>query len=239
MASTEMQRLWKLNLVDSGLVDIRHRAANLDVGKKLIAELEELKKLDAEVGGHARKVSAELTDLELAQKGIDDKLKKIDKQLYGGSVVNPREVENLEKEIKALKRQRDVNDERILALWDIVPPAKEAASKVEANIIEKQKQISERKKAAIAEKSTLEAEFARLTAARTNATRGIGPGLMNKYDGIRQRMDGVGMAEVSRKNTCSRCGTVLPERAVQMLKDEKVVTCESCHRILYYTEGVV
>jgi len=239
MASTELQRLWKLNQIDSGLVDIRHRAANLDVGKRLTAELEELKKRDAEIGGNARKLSAELTDLELAQKGIDDKLKKIDKEMYGGSVVNAREVENLQKEIAALKRQRDHNDEKILGLWDTVPPAKAAASKIETQIAEKEKQIVERKKAAIVEKQKLEAEFARLTQLRPDAARGVNPGLMNKYDSIRQRMGGVGMAEVTRKNSCAGCGTVVAERAVQSLKDEKVITCESCHRILYYTEGVV
>ena len=98
MASAELQRLWKLSQIDSGLVEIRHKAAALDPGKKVTAELEELKKQDAEIGGHARKLSADLADLELAQKGIDDKLKKIDKELYGGKIVNPREVENFEKE---------------------------------------------------------------------------------------------------------------------------------------------
>ena len=159
--------------------------------------------------------------------------------MYGGSVVNPREVENLEKEILLLKRQRDANDEKILGLWDVIPPAKEAASKIEAKIVEKQKQVNERKKAAMAEKTFLETEFARLTKLRPDALRGIGPGLMNKYDSIRQRMGGVGMAEATRKNTCGGCGTVLAERMVQSLKEEKVVTCESCHRILYYSEGVV
>jgi predicted nucleic acid-binding Zn-ribbon protein len=239
MASTELQRLWKLNQIDGGLVEIRHRAANLDVGKTLTAELEDLKKQDADVGGHARKLSADLTDLEVTQKGIDDKLKKIDKQMYGGSVVNPREVENLEKEVAALKRQRDANDEKILGLWDALPPAKEAAAEIEAKIAEKQKLIIERKKSALVEKTTLESEFARLTKLRPDALRGIGPGLMNKYDSIRQRMGGVGMAEATRKNTCAGCGTVLAERMVQSLREEKVVTCESCHRILYYSEGVV
>ncbi len=239
MASAELQRLWKLNQIDAGLVDIRFRAANLDVGKKLTAEIEALKKEDEVVGGNARKLSADLTDLELAQKGIEDKLKKIDKELYGGKIVNSREVENLEKEIVALKKQRNANDEKILVLWDTVPPAKEAAAKLEAKIAERQKQLVDRKKAALAEKAALEAEFARLTKARPDAANGIGPGLMTKYDSVRQRMDGVGMAEASRKNTCGGCGTVFPERSVIALREDKVVTCESCHRILYYTEGVV
>jgi len=239
MASAELQRLWKLSQIDSGLVQIRLRAANLDIGKKIAAEIAELQKQDLEVGGHAKKLSADLTDLELSQKGIEDKLKKIDKEIYSGKIVNAREVENLEKEVAALKRQRDANDEKILGLWDVVPSAKEAAAKLEAKIAEKQKQLVDRRKAAIAERTALETEFARLTKLRPEATKGISPGLMNRYDGIRNRMDGVGMAEVTRKKTCGVCGTVIPERAVQSLIEEKVVTCESCHRMFYYTEGVV
>ncbi len=239
MASSELQRLWKLNQIDSGLVDIRHRAAALDPGRKLHAELEELKRQEAEIGGRARALQTELTDLELNQKGISDKIKKIDKELYGGTVVNPREVENFDKEKLALKARRDASDERIMELWDLIPPAKEATAKVEAAIAEKQKQIAERKKAALAEKAALEAEFQRLTQLRPEAARGITAGLMTRYDGIRQRMDGVGMAEATKKSFCARCGTALAERTIQSLKEDKVVICESCHRILYYSEGVV
>ena len=239
MASLELQRLWKLSQIDSGLVEIRHRAANLDIGQRITAEIEALKAQDAEVGGRARKLSADLTDLEVLQKGIEDKLKKIDKLMYGGTVVNSREVENLEKEVAALKKQRAANDEKILELWEVVPPAKEAAAKIEAQIAAKQKQLVERKKAAVAEKAKLEADFVRLTQARPDALRGISPGLMNKYDSVRQRSGGIGMAEATKKNTCAGCGTVIAERMVQSLIDEKAVTCESCHRILYYTEGAV
>ncbi|RYF45944.1 MAG: hypothetical protein EOO38_15085 [Cytophagaceae bacterium] len=31
----------------------------------------------------------------------------------------------------------------------------------------------------------------------------------------------------------------LPERTIQGLKDDKPLACETCHRLLYYTEGVV
>jgi len=239
MASAELMRLWKLNQVDVGLVEVRLKAANLDVGKKIAAEMAELKKQDDEIGGKARKLQADLTDLEIMQKGIDEKIKRIDKQLFGGTIVNPREVENLEKEIAALKRQRDATDAKILQLWEVLPPAKEAAGKLDAQIAEKQKQLAERKKAALVERTALEAEFARLNKLRPEVVKGIGPGLMNKYEGIRQRMGGVGMAEVTRRHTCSGCGTIIAARSVQSLTEDKVVTCESCHKILYYTEGVV
>lgn len=238
MASAELQRLWKLSKIDSGLVEVRKRAAALDPGRTIQAELTKLEAEEAEVGGRARGLHAEQRDLELQQKAIEDKLKKIDKELYGGKVVNSREVENLEKEIVALKRQRDHLDERLLELFELVPPAQAAAKKVDDKIADAKARLAARKKQALQEKASLEAEFARLNAARPEAAKGFSPTLIARYDAIRQKAGGIGMAEVVGR-TCGGCGTQLPERALQALKEDKLATCESCHRILYFTEGVI
>ena len=239
MASAELQRLWKLSQVDAKIVEIRKKAASLDIGQTVLAQIEALKKQDAEIGGQYRALKSEQADLELAQKGIDDKIKRIDKELYGGNVVNAREVENFEKEIASLKKQRDQNDERILQLWDLVPPAKEASEKIDAQIKTKKVELAEKQKAAIVAKTALEAEFAKMNQLRPDATRGITASLMARYDSLRQRNGGIGMAECTKKQTCGHCGTVLPERTLQGLKEDKLITCESCHSILYYTEGVI
>lgn len=239
MASPELQRLWKLAQIDNRLHDIRQRAAALDPGRAIMAEIKNLEAEDARVGGHARSLAAEQKDLELLQASLDDKLKRIDKELYGGKVTSPREVENLQKEIAAIKRQKDSNDDRLLALMDELPPAQEAAGKIEAKIADAKKRLAMKKKLAIEEKSALEQEFAKLTAARPEAAKIIPPTLMPRYETARQRGNGVGMVEVRKPNTCGGCGTLLPERAIAMLKDDRVATCDSCHRMLYYTEGLV
>lgn len=240
MASPELQRLWKLAQVDRLVHDIRSRAAALDVGQKLQQELKALEAAEAERSAEARQFGSELADLELAQKGIDDKLKKIDREMYGGKVVNSREVENLEKEIAGLKRQREKQDERILELWELVPPAKSRAEEAQKQVAAKRAQLEERRKKAAIEKQTLESEFKRLSASRPEIAKAVGnPTLLARYEGIRQRMHGIGMAQVTRQGSCSECGTMQPERTLQTLKDDKLATCDSCHRILYYTEGVV
>lgn len=238
MASLDVLALWKLHQVDAKIAAIRNQAAHLDVGQRLQAEIDKIQAEEAEVGGKARSLAAEQTDLELQNKSLEDKIKKLDKELFGGKVVNPREVENYEKEIATLKKKRSVNDERILELWELVPPAKEAAQKVAARLDEAKKKLAERRKVAMQEKTTLETEFARLSKLRPEATKGIPPTLLARYEDIRKRHGGIGMAKVE-KRACSACGTALPERSIAALKDDKTMTCETCHRILYFTEGVV
>lgn len=239
MASADLRRLWKLHLIDAAIQDIRNRAANLDVGQKTLKEIEALNKELEDKGGKAKALSGELQDLELAQKGIADKIAKIDKDLYSGKIVNPREVENYEKEIEILKKQRSEMDERILELWELVPPAKEAAAKIEAEIAAKKQEVAEKRQKAVGAKTQLEVEFKTKMAARPEAVKEVNPSLLARYEAIRQKHEGVGMAEVVKRRQCGACGTLLPERSLTMAEEDKVVTCESCHRILYYTEGVV
>lgn len=238
MASQDLRRLWKLSNIDNGLVEIRNRAAKLDTGAKIQADIQRLEDSIKADESNARKLRGEQKDLELKQKSIQDKLAAIEKELYSGRVVNAREVENFEKEKVSLKRLRDSADERLLELFELLPPAEELEKKILARIESLKKSLVDRRKKAIEEKKQLEAEFARLNAARPDAVRIVAPGLLARYESIRQRYGGIGMVEVV-DNVCGGCGTNQPERTLEALKEDKVVTCESCHRLFYYTEGVI
>lgn len=240
MASPELQTLWQLAQIDNRLVEVRTRAATLDVGQKIAEEIKRLEAEEAEVGGEFHTLHREQLDLELAQKSIQDKIKKLDQDLYSGKVVSPREVENIQKEIAGLKRQIEDKDERLLELLDLVPPAKAAHDKVLAAIDAKKKALAARRQEAIKEKQTLESDFKSLSAARPEAAKKVQPGLLVKYDGIRTRHAGIGMVSVNtRTANCNGCGTHLPDRTIIALREEKTVTCETCYRLLYYTDGLI
>src|ERR1700722_9186031 len=111
MASVELRRLFALHQIDAEILDIRRRAARLDVGFEEAAKLKELEAKDAAEGAGAMALITEQIDTELKQRGFDDKMKKFEKQLFGGTMVNPREVEAMQKEIAILKRNRDALDD--------------------------------------------------------------------------------------------------------------------------------
>lgn len=240
MASNDVLRLWRLAQIDNRLADVRNRAASLDVGQRLAAEVKALEAKDAEVGGAFRDLSAESRDLELANGGIAEKVKRIEAELYGGKIVSTREVDNLNKEIAAQKRQRDKNDERLLELMELIPPAEEQAKKWSRALEQRRKMLAARQAEAKTERAALEEEYKRLAAERPERAKAVPPTLIARYDGIKAKHGGIGMVEVNVKDgTCSGCGTHLPERTIQNLKDDKAATCETCHRLLYYTEGAV
>lgn len=187
----------------------------------------------------AKALFGEQTDLELKQKGIDEKLKKIDKELFGGQVVNPREVEAYEKEIDMLKRQRASMDGRLLELFELTPPANAAADSAKKLVEAKKAELAEYQKRVVKEQERLKAEYAKANALRPAATKDIEPHLITRYDAIRQRQGGVGMSKITKQGTCEMCGMKLPVKSIEMAREDRVVTCEACHRILYYTEGLI
>lgn len=234
-----MRNLWKLHLIDSQLFEIRNRAAALDPGRKIMAELAALKARFEAKNGHLKTLHAEQTDLELQQKSLDEKLKKIDKELYGGKIVNPREVEAFQKEIQIFKNKRNDIDSKLLELWEAIPPVKKEADALEAVVQAKSKELGEFQKKVMAVKSQLEAEFKDRSQKRPLLAKEVSPSLLSRYDAIRHKRNGNGMAGISKKGTCEECGTNLPVKAIESAKEDRAVTCESCHCILYYSEGIL
>src|SRR2546423_3005099 len=239
MPSDDLRKLWKLHLVDLGLHEIRKRAAALDPGRKLQGELAVLTADFDTKNAALKSLTGEQTDTELQQKSMDDKLKKVDKELYGGKIVNPREVANLQKEVATIKNHRGDLDVRLLELWEEIPPARAMADEAGEKVAVKRRELDEYQKTVLKLKAELEAEFKQRAAQRPLAAQEVPPALLARYEAIRKKYDGIGMARISKTGSCEACGMRLPTKVVEDVRDGRVVTCEACHRILYGSEGLI
>lgn len=239
MSLDDLFRLWQLHLIDEAIVEIRARAASLDPGRSIMAELKELEEAYASLHDEASRLSGELQDLELRNKGIESKLKKIDSELYGGKVVNPREIETLEKEIEVLQAQRASTDERILELWELVPQAKAKEEEAKKAIDAKKSELAAYQKKVIAAKGQLEKAYKDRQAERAPAAAKVPAALLARYEATRQRTGGVGMAKITKTGSCGMCGTMLPEKLIERAREGQMVACEGCRRFLYLAEGVI
>lgn len=232
MAGTGLFALYKLHLIDAALYELKQHAAVLDIGRSETARIKQLESDPEGVLSASRTLSAELKDLELEQKTYDDKLKKLDSDLYGGKVVNPREVANIEKEKENIHELRAKNDERILELWDLVPPAKEAAKSIEDQISSLKSAVAKKQVAAKAEHEQMQIRYKATAAKRPELVKAVPVPLLSIYDKLREKL-GVGMAMVTNDHRCGACGMHVPEKAFTMIIEDKVTQCENCRRILF------
>lgn len=225
--------LFKLHKVDSALYSLKQEAAGLDLGQEEQAEIKRLTGESAGVLGHAKEVSQEIRDLELRQKGHAEKIKGFEKKLYDGSVASPREIENIEKEIAMLKELSDKGDERLLELYEESPTATGEAQSAQKQIDNLNAAIARKREAAVARHAEIKVEFDKLRASRPALAREVEADLLTRYEDVRKRTGGTGMAEVTEDMRCSMCGMTVPERQSKMLNQDRLVFCEGCQRILF------
>jgi predicted nucleic acid-binding Zn-ribbon protein len=89
-----------------------------------------------------------------------------------------------------------------------------------------------------AEKKEAEQELAQLNTERERAATEIPESMMDHYDRIMKKHDNLALAEI-REEKCSACGMRMRPQVIQAIRrstTDEMFHCETCTRILYYTE---
>jgi uncharacterized protein len=229
----DLQLVIRLQDIDARLVDLAREITALP---KHIAEIE--KKLTA----HERKLEADRAALSANQKERkkcegdvqtqDQKISKLKDQMLQAKTNEQyrafqNEIEFCQKEIRKL-------EDRILELMGESEPlernvkAAETALKAEKAQVEAEKQEARNRTAAD------EAASRELLRERAGIASETTPATLQQYERSRKSGRGTGVAEAI-DGRCSACHMAIRLQFFQELrKGDKVMACESCHRILYY-----
>jgi predicted nucleic acid-binding Zn-ribbon protein len=174
---------------------------------------------------------AALRERELEAKGADAHIKELEQRLYGGRVMNPKELEGIEKEVQMLKRQRSGLDDQLLELMEAVDQSQKRlnssadtatqAGNTRAGDVERLSQ----------EKEKLSARLTELAAEQEEVRTRLDLDTLRVYDNLR-RKGGRAVAPLHR-DACSICGVAVPTGHVQRVRaGNELVFCSGCGRIL-------
>ena len=161
------------------------------------------------------------------------KIEQVDSGLYGGTVHNPKELQDLQNDAAALKRHlatlEDHQLEAMLELEEAESATKTARAElqvVEARWMEQNRSLHD-------EQSSLQREIEKLNTERSAASNTIPTDAMRLYDQLRQQRRGIAVASIS-DNACGACGSTLTQAHIQTARSAgQIALCPSCGRILY------
>ena len=149
---------------------------------------------------------------------------------------------------KALQHEIQAAEAEIARAEDLLLERMLAGEEYERQVKVAERELTEVGAAAQAQRQKLEAEQAaaqreleRDTAERERAVAAIPEDLLDHYQRIARRHGGVALAEV-RDETCTLCRVRVRPHVYQELRREgsqEIFHCESCTRILYYSEQAV
>jgi predicted nucleic acid-binding Zn-ribbon protein len=227
-----LRPLWHLQQIDLRLAGARAQRVALDDGSTLRAQADAARSAAEAAAVRLHECQATLRDHELRLESTEAKQKKVEGDLYGGRISNPKELASLQDDLASLGRMRDHLEDRILALLDQVEALKtEAASAANADRSLAQR-LADHLEAYEAARRRLDAEIDDLAAQRIARATEVEPRLLKKYEGIAAQEGGVGIVAI-QQGRCAGCHNAVPLDFVTRVRAGRLVTCERCYRILY------
>lgn len=225
--------LLALQQVDTQIARAKRAQAGLDNGTAAAeASVEAQAKAKAATDALHR-AHGELRDAELKQEAVGVKRKQYTQRLYQGTITNAKELGNIEKEIELLGRQQSDLDTRILELMEVAEQTQADATVAEANAREAQTRHSDIVSQFQARYEALSLELTEATRQRAEAAASVGdPALLKRYDDIRVKHAGVGIAPIV-EGDCGGCHMKLPSELVKAVKEtSSPQICDNCGRLL-------
>ncbi len=227
----EIRALYRLQQIDSEMKEKKSRLlAVLNLQKESAELLAARKRMETAVSGlekyqtQHKKFSTELDDLNA-------KAKRSEQRLYSGNVKNPKELSDLEGEIKSLGRRRSALEDDILETMVFIEDAegeKEAAEMVLAKMeAEREASLGSLAK----EQNELALSLHHLTQDRQKQADTIDVRSLQDYENLRKRKNGLAVAKL-KINQCQACFTTVSARKVKKAEMGDLVYCGGCGRIL-------
>lgn len=215
---------------DTELRDIPQRMGSLQsdvkkLGELLAAEKQEL--LDAD-----KLLSAQEEEINNSSQALARSKAK------GARVRNTREADAVERELETIRRlMKDRETER--------DTLREAIGKRRGSVDKHTREFSELEKFAADEQAKADARLAELNAARERILAGrselvskVPADVLRRYEMIRAKRQGMGMAAIKDGN-CSGCFVALaPQQVIAIQRCEEFAQCPRCLRILYSPEAI-
>ncbi len=231
MAENELAALYQVHLIDEALLTMKQRATVLDGGKSIRAEFESLKsEKSAELKALADLESG-IATAEQKAKDYREKAAAIERHLFSGKVVNPKEIAGYETEMAQFKKMADDAEWQGIELTEQLPEVKATAMVVKRELQKLAKAYEARQVSDREEGKLLQEEYKAKQEQRGSAAARVSKNLLATYDAVRAKM-GTGMGLVAGK-ACGACGTNIPTKMLEIVREDKVASCPSCHRILF------
>jgi predicted nucleic acid-binding Zn-ribbon protein len=227
----------------SSLYRLQELDLERDRAQARIAEIEAELADDEELRAASERVHAleeKLTEARTANLSAEhavasqqEKIRSSEQALYGGSITNPKELQDLQMELESLKRFLETLEDRLLeAMLELedaqvhFDQARQAFDDLQAERIQSTAQLR-------GELSSRKEDLERLAMERQAAVGDVDQVDLKRYEDVREQMGGHAVV-LMKGGTCSACGVDLAHSQQQEVRNsEEPFRCPQCNRFLY------
>ena len=172
-----------------------------------------------------------LSEVEVEKQRI--KLQQTEASLYGGKVQNPKELQDLQKDVVSLKRHLETLEERQLEAMLAVEETEKDLQIAKTDLDGVLSNLKEQNRDLTTESDALRKDLERLNSERQAVVTDIASQALAVYDQLRRQKRGLAITTIE-DNSCEACGTTLTLSQQQTARSTtQLFHCPTCGRILY------
>ncbi len=213
---------------DSTMARLVELEAQLGETEELMSARERVDQCREEV----REIQARKKELDFQAEEARGKAAEIESKLYGGTVKNPKELEDFQADLTSLRGQLGKREDALLEAMLELEEAEVALKEAQRALAEIETSWKAEQVAFGETQATLKREIAELDAERLNQLEGMDRVALSLYGTLREHRQGTAVAVVER-GLCQGCRISLPMSILQKARaGVGLVQCVSCERIL-------
>jgi len=150
------------------------------------------------------------------------------------SVKTNIEYQAMQKEIEFAQKEVKLLEDRILEKMLEADDLAAAARRAELELASEQKAVEAEGRSLSTEHAELKQSLERVGRERAELVKALDPKVLTLFDLVSRRRNGVAVAE-ARDGICTICHVRLrPQVFNTVRRNEEIVQCDSCNRILYF-----
>lgn len=234
----DLERLLAVQELDTAADVLRYRRDRLPERAELEARQEELAALESS----SAPLRERRHEIARAQQALEDQIALVAEKsdgvnaaMYGGSISNAKELQDLQSELDSLARRRAALEDKVLEQMVEAEPVDVELAAVAARREEVDDRAVGATAALVEAETAIDGELAAIEAKRAEQVEGIDPDLVARYEQLRARLKGVGIARFEGA-TCQGCHLTLPAVEVEQVRRQArgggIATCPECDRLL-------
>lgn len=228
----QIKALVELQQLDGEIYQIRRRMeAKPSEAAALKAEHQKAVQALQAVEAQYKALDLKRNQMEMDLGDKENQIRKLQGQLF--QLKTNKEYTAMQKEIEGLKADKSVLEEEVLKVMEEADQMKGRFQSEREALKSKEGTLN----AAVArmeeETRTLQNSIQQLHAQRKGLAPKVDRQILSRYERILEHHEGVALVPV-RKQACGGCNMILPHQTINEIQmAERLITCESCARILY------
>ena len=231
---TQGQALYRLQELDQSIARAHKRLAQIREQLNQHSALQTAQKQVDEAQNQLKPLKTRLRDLELQLQTTRQKQSATEERLYSGAVRNPKELQDMQNEIAALKKRTSELEDQELEQMVLVDEAQSALDQHTQALERVTQEVLQQNAALIKEQETLEQEIAIQERKRPTLETHITPEHLKLYQTLKPQKAHMPIA-LLKQNSCGVCGIEQTSVVVKAVKESSNLTyCTNCRRILVY-----